>query len=83
MSKYATEKTFAGQRASIGRVVLVKMGEQLGAGIITAIQRNEDRPWIMPLDGGPQTNRLEFHHAQTEQGAEDMPDGRWTWPPRV
>jgi len=89
-AKYATVQSFGGQRASIGRVVLVKIGvgqgdvePVLAPGMIESIEEG-DRPNIrtttgMRFAGG----MLDFAETKTEADIDSAPLGSWTWPPRA
>lgn len=84
---YASSIPFAGQRASIGRTILVrrtKGGESpIEPAIITAIRpgniidarEGEDHALLVCT---PET--FETHTAET---IDSMSAGAWTWPPRV
>lgn len=59
MSKYVTDQKFAGQRASVGRVVILaakkhdgSKGVCLRAGMIIAISSKGDRPYIHDIAAG-------------------------------
>lgn len=59
MARYATERSFGGQRASVGRIVLLACASHddpkktcLRAGIIIAISSKHDRPYIHDLKTG-------------------------------
>lgn len=97
MSKYATDQKFAGQRASVGRVVLLAAkkhdgseGVCLRAGMIIAISSKDDRPYIHDVAAGtcdwkePAWTFFNVHQsASDEETLALMPIGSWTWPPRV
>jgi len=91
--RYASHQTFDGQRATVGRVVIVMMtGGAVTAGIIACIN-GEDRPLIRTLEpfpsndgtGGatPGWGPFEFFPSKSEADLDGMPDLTWTWPPRV
>ena len=84
---YATDKAFAGQRASIGRTVLVRRlkGDEspIDPAIITTIHpgdiidaRSCEDHAILPLSS-------DTFVTVTAEAIDDMPAGAWTWPPRV
>lgn len=98
MSKYATEQKFGGQRASVGRVVVLatdrhddKSGMCLRAGVILAISSSKDIPYIaahasLKTTVGhilPGDHEWKFVETRTETEVEAMPIGSWTWPPRI
>ena len=84
---YATITKFAGQKASVGRIVLVRRTKgsesPIEPAIITAIRPGdiidarscEDHALLVCT---PET--FEAHTAETIDG---MSAGAWTWPPRV
>lgn len=95
MSKYATEQKFGGQRASVGRAIVLatrkhdgKEGTCLRAGTIRAVSSSQDLPYIV-VDGEPGdlVNKddlgWKFVETRTESEVEAMPFGSWTWPPRI
>ena len=81
MDKYATTQSFGNQRASIGRMVMVRVRTLLMPGIIVEIRG--DAPVIQVLDGSSIREALVFFNAATELDLERMPSPSWCWPPRV
>lgn len=77
---YATNQSFDGQRASVGRNVVVRRGNVLWAGIIDGIV--EDEPEILTLNDGD-TRRYRFASVHTDADIGRAPDCSWFWPPRV
>ncbi len=88
--KYATDKTFGGQRASLGRTVILVLGGAPYAGVIAAINEDdtiqfrdldpepgEDRGWGTGEDG------LMFVDVKTEADLLAAPNRSWCWPPPV
>lgn len=95
MSKhYATSEKFGGQRASVGRVVVVKYKGDLFMGIVEAISLDGQRPIIrMFSDHSPDARNdsafgfddadLDFIDLKTEDEIAAAPERCWFWPPRV
>lgn len=97
MSKYATEQRFGGQRARVGRAVVIAVkrhdgreGVCLRAGIIFAISSTHDAPYIQNIraaavewSGLGGVIELKYFDAKTEEDLAKMPIGSWCWPPRV
>ena len=88
--KYTSEKKYGGQRASIGRSVVVKTEDNgLGAGLIDGIATDTDgetdteEVWIAEAGEVGVMTGLVFHPTTTEAEIEAMPVGCWTWPVRV
>lgn len=82
VSRYASEGTFDGQKASVGRVVVVKRSA-LAAGIIDGFSGPDQDSIIIRTLDGERFDHLKFHPTRTQSDVEQMPDGSWTWPPRV
>ena len=94
MSKhYVTSEVYGGQRASVGRIVVVKYNDEILAGVIVAISMDGERPIIRMLsDESPGRNDSAFGFRPGELAFEDVksPDDIrklvnfcWFWPPRV
>lgn len=96
MSKhYATSTEFAGQRASVGRIVAVKYNGDIMAGVVKAISHDGERPIVRMLsDQSPDARHdsafgfsapfnVPFHDVKTEGDVETAPDRCWFWPPRA
>jgi hypothetical protein len=96
MSKhYATSTKFAGQRASVGRIVCVKYGGDILAGIVVTISLDGERPIVRMLSdqspdarhdsafGFDATFALPFEDVKTEDEIRTLVDRCWFWPPRV
>lgn len=88
--KYATLQSFAGQRASIGRIVVISVAGSEGlprirAGLIAAIDPALDAPRILDLRCPEQEPSAgwAFCATLTPAEAEAIPAGSWTWPPRI
>lgn len=88
MARYTSESTFGGQRASVGRVVVVarevtRGGRvELRAGIIATILPSGE-PSIDVIGLSDALQGAPFVETKTPEDAEAMPAGSWTWPPRV
>jgi len=88
MAKYASDKTYGGQRASVGRVVVVATPYAgrvvLRAGIISSILGDGDTPAIEVI-GEDTDGKIVGTFVETRTGAdaEAMPAGSWSWPPRL
>lgn len=81
--KYATEKTFDGQRASVGRAVVVKQfGMHAEAGIVSAIC-DDDSIEIYCLSLNDRHDDFTFVSTKTEDDINALSEGAWTWPVRV
>ncbi|XXX79212.1 hypothetical protein WMF30_10600 [Sorangium sp. So ce134] len=97
MGKYATDQAFGGQRASIGREVVVaeRLADEDGqltgeviirAGKIDTIHVGADRPVICTWSGNvyhPDGAELTFVPCTTQAEVEALPADSWTWPARV
>jgi hypothetical protein len=96
MSKhYATSTKFAGQRASVGRVVAVKYNGDVMAGIVVAVSSDGERPIVRMLsDQSPDARHdsafgffaahdFPFEDVKTEDEIHALVNGCWFWPPRV
>jgi hypothetical protein len=81
---YATDIQFAGQKASKGRIVLVRRaGKDPEPAIVHDVQPGNVF-FARTTDGFECTcTELTFHPEVTAENAEDMPAGGWAWPPRV
>lgn len=95
MDRYASAQQFGGQRASVGRQVIVVADGQIAAGIIVAIGL-DDRPIIRSFGlfpGGKEDSgwnasmRLEHRACATERELEALVAAKeppaWCWPPRI
>ena len=81
---YATKKTFAGQRASLTRAVVIKINNAPFAGTIIAVDGDTPIFSMNPIPpSGNAIHSLTFYDAKTESDLESMPNDSWTWPPRV
>jgi hypothetical protein len=96
MSKhYATSTKFAGQRASVGRVVAVKYNGDIMTGIVVAISSDGERPIIRMLSDHSPDGRhdsafgfdasfpVPFEDVKTEDEIRGLVDRCWFWPPRL
>ena len=99
MSKFSTMQEFGGQRASVGRVVLLACPSHddpakmcLRSGKIIAISSKHDRPYIQDDKTGEvdwEAPKWTFYTPRSPTPEtrlleiEHMPIGSWTWPPRV
>lgn len=82
MSKYASERVFGGQRASVGRVVVVRKEHELFVGLIDNIYDDDGVLIVTPQDND-QSSEFSFVETKTAEDVEKMPEDSWTWPPRV
>lgn len=81
--KYATEKTFDGQRASLGRLVVVcRHGMSIESGVVTAVWDN-DIVEVRALATDVLLTDYKFVPTKTEECVNSLPEGSWTWPVRV
>lgn len=83
MSKYATTQSFGGQRASVGRAVILsrvphdgRRGVCLVAGTIHAISSSKDMPYIAPIDRGSSGGRRDAEWQDDAMRSGD-PSLRW------
>lgn len=93
MSTYATQQKFGGQRASVGRIVLLAAPKHddpskvcLRAGIVVAVSAGQDRPYIQDAKTGVVDwgePMWHFRATTSPEEAEALPLGAWTWPPRI
>lgn len=85
MSKYATDQQFGGQRASVGRIVVVRTGRGIQAGVISEIYGDEPVIRVLSAHTNPDVSSefFAFFEAKTEQELLGAPDGFWSWPPRI
>lgn len=85
--KYASEQKYDGQRASIGRIVVIRTEESgLAAGIVDGIGydgENGEVVWIAEAGEIGCVEALAFHPTQSAEDIEAMPVGTWTWPVRA
>jgi hypothetical protein len=93
--QFATSEKFAGQRASVGRIVAVKYDGDVMAGIVVAISSGGARPIVrMFSDQSPDARHdsafgfsapfnVPFHDVKSESDIETAPERCWFWPPRV
>jgi len=81
--KYATERTFGGQRASLGCAVVVKQHcMHVEAGIVSAVC-DDDSIEIYCLSLNERHDHLTFISTKTEEDTNALPDDSWAWPVRV
>lgn len=78
--KYATKTKYAGQVATVCRVVAVKLGGRVRSGVIDEIRNGEP---LIALSGESTPMVFVFEPTVTPADVGAMPDGCWTWPPRV
>lgn len=79
---YATKQAFGGQRASLGRVILVKGGITQPPHPMLIDDINGDQDWDEPVIKGT-CGTYRFYDAKTEADLATMPDYSWCWPPRL
>jgi hypothetical protein len=84
MNIYATKKTFGGQRASLGRPVIVSDDSEgrIVPGTITRIGGTTDEPvlTITSLYDGCDVENIVFVETTTEEEVARIPPYSWTWP---
>jgi hypothetical protein len=84
---YATTIPFAGQKASVGRTILVRRtkGDEspIGPAIITAIRPGDIIDARSCEDHALLVCTRETFEAHTAETIDDMTAGAWAWPPRV
>lgn len=78
--KYVTRTKYAGQPASVARGVAVKLGGRVRSGTIDEIRNGEP---LIALSGDSTPMVYAFEPTATAADVGAMPDGSWTWPPRV
>lgn len=82
MSKFATDRTFDGQRASLGRIVVVRfVDSEPEAGIVTVITDDDD-VYVRGFSS-MRAKAVLFASAKTEESCIALPENSWTWPVRV
>jgi hypothetical protein len=79
-SQYATQTQYAGQAATVCRAVVVKLGGRVRSGVIDEIRNGEP---LIALAGESTPMVYAFEPTATAADVGAMPDGCWTWPPRV
>lgn len=83
---YASTKTFAGQRASLGRVAILHAADDdpIEPGVITQIDEQEKEALTITssFDGRDHVG-FAFVETRTEEEVEKLPANSWTWPVRV
>ena len=84
---YASTIMFSGQKASIGRTILVRRtkGDEspIEPAVITAIRPGDIIVARSCEDHATLVCTLETFEAHTAETIDDMTAGAWTWPPRV
>jgi hypothetical protein len=82
---YASEQSFGGQRASVGRVILTRRGEssELQPCIITRIRPGDIIDARSAEDGREVWFTADTFTCRTSADVGDMPCGAWCWPPRA
>lgn len=88
MSIYATKSTFANQRASINRAVIVGTDRGPRAGTIVEIGDSDEIYIFVPPVGksSPVEGAMRgYQFAETigELEANSLPPFTWSWPPRI
>lgn len=81
---YASEEKFGGQRASVGRAVVLRddAGDEVEAGVVTLIPADR-RMTITSSLSGVDFEDLTFVETKTEAEVDALPPKSWTWPVRV
>ena len=84
---YASTIPFAGQKASIGRIILVRRTKgaesPIEPAIITVIRPGDIIDARSCEDHAPLVCTPETFEAHTAETIDGMSAGAWTWPPRV
>lgn len=86
---YASKQPFGGQRASVGRSVLLKVGPSHGAAscelIPATIEKvdSADLPCFRDSTGRYFHGTLLTFQPSTAENVDSLPGDSWTWPPRV
>lgn len=81
---YSSKEGFDGQRASKGRVILIRRpGLDVEPAIITDVRPGDIIDARTVADGAPGVRTPETYEPRTAADVEDMPAGAWTWPPRA
>lgn len=83
---YASKKTFAGQRASLGRVVILHdaADDPIEPGVFTQIDEQENEALTITSSfNGVDNVGFTFVETKTEAEIEALPARAWTWPVRV
>jgi len=78
---YVSKTPFAGQRASVGRGVVVKISDSIRSGVIDGIDAQDEITIVCPGDR-PRRGLL-FVQTNSIGDVEAMPDLSWSWPARV
>jgi hypothetical protein len=82
MSEYATTREFGGFHASLGRTVIVRVSDLLNSAIVLSINEEADEPQFL-LPGAGRSVRMRYQTCASEADLADLPNGCWTWPPRI
>lgn len=92
---YASKKTFGGQRASTGRIVLIRGRDHdenaTDIPLVIVEIGDDDGVYVRNLDPQSVNEMLEtigpigseYYDAKTEGDLAGMPLGSWCWPPPV
>lgn len=86
MSKavYATTQKFDGQRASLTRMVLIKIGGSVvGAQIYSVHADDTIGALVIGAAEGERYAPEKFRACKSEEDLDTLEEGQWTWPPRV
>ena len=80
-TQYESKSLFAGQRASVGRAVTIKVDAGIRSGAIDGISDDDEISIHSPGDATPRRGLL-FVATKTPADVLSMPSASWTWPPK-
>lgn len=80
-TQYESKSLFAGQRASVGRSVTIKVDAGIRSGVIDGISEQDEISIHSPGDTTPRRGLL-FITTKTPADVLAMPSMTWTWPPK-
>jgi hypothetical protein len=87
--KYATTRTFDGQRARVGMIVVMRdKNFELVAAMVVKIDNDygDERVYVESMERSRSDNDirlLKFVPTKTEADINALPEGSWTWPVAV
>jgi hypothetical protein len=80
-TQYESKTLFAGQRASVGRSVTIKVDVGIRSGAIDGISDDDEISIHSPGEATPRRGLL-FIATKTPADVLTMPSMTWTWPPK-
>ena len=80
-TQYESKSLFAGQRASVGRSVTIKVDAGIRSGAIDGISDDDEISIHSPGEATPRRGLL-FVATKTPTDVLAMPSMTWTWPPK-